>query len=60
MFRRAVEVMAALLILSSLYAFYRSIAYLGGQDYVASLLVAIVGIALVRSGVELTRSSLCD
>ena len=60
MFRRTVEALAALLVLASLYAFHRSIGYLGGQDYVAALLVAVVGVALMRSGVELARSVLCD
>ena len=59
-FRRAVEALAALLVLVSLYVFYRSVTSLGGQDYVAALLLSVVGIALMRSGVELARSALCE
>jgi len=53
-------VMAVVLVAASLYAFYQSMAFLGAQDYVAATLVAVVAIALLRSGVELARSALCE
>jgi hypothetical protein len=60
LFRRTVEALAAVLVVASLYAFYSAMTFLGAQDYVAALLVAVVGIALMRSGVELARSALCE
>ncbi len=60
MFRHVVEVLAGVLVLSSLFAFYQSLTLLAGQDYVATILVAVVGLALMRAGVELARSALCD
>lgn len=60
MFRRGTEAMAVVLVSASLYGFYEATTFLGAQDYVAATLVAIVAIALLRSGVELARSALCD
>lgn len=59
MFRRLVEVFGGGLLLASLYALYQCMAFLGQQDYVAAILVAIIGLALMKSGVELARSALC-
>ena len=58
MFRRMLEVVAAGMLLVSLYVLYRCMSYLAIQDYVAALLLAAVGLGLMRSGVELARSSL--
>lgn len=58
MFRRVVEVLAAILLGVSLYALYHCLGFLGNQDYVAAVLLAAVGLGLMRSGVELARSSL--
>lgn len=60
MFRRMVEVVAAFMMLISLYVLYRCMMYLSVQDYVAAVLLAAVGLGLMRSGVELARSSLSD
>lgn len=56
MFRRIVEVLAAFMLLISLYVLYRCVASLAVQDYVAAVLLAAVGLGLMRSGVELARS----
>ncbi|MBU1656499.1 MAG: hypothetical protein KJ558_17045 [Gammaproteobacteria bacterium] len=58
MFRRVVEAFAALMLLVSLYALYHCLNFLGNQDYVAAVLLAAVGLGLMRSGVELARSSI--
>lgn len=55
-----VEVVAAFMMLISLYVLYRCMMYLSVQDYVAAVLLAAVGLGLMRSGVELARSSLSD
>ena len=58
MFRRVVEVLAFLMLAVSLYVLYHCLSFLGNQDYVAALLLAAVGLGLMRSGVELARSAL--
>lgn len=60
MFRRLVEVVAAVMLLLSLYVLYRCLTSLGGQDYVAALLLAAISLGLMRSGVELARTSMSD
>jgi hypothetical protein len=60
MFRRIVELIAAFMLVVSLYVLYRCLSYLVIQDYVAALLLAAVGLGLMRSGVELARTSLSD
>ncbi len=60
MFRRIVEIVAAFMLLVSLYVLYQCLSYLAIQDYVAALLLAAVGLGLMRSGVELARTSLSD
>jgi hypothetical protein len=47
----------AALVLSSLTVLALGVAELRGRDYVAAALLVLVGIALVRSGVELLRPS---
>jgi hypothetical protein len=56
MFRRMVEALAAFMLLISLYVMYECVSYLAVQDYVAAVLLAAVGLGLMRSGVELARS----
>lgn len=60
MFRRIVEIVAAIMLVGSLYTLFRCLSYLALQDYVAALLLAAMGLGLMRSGVELARSSLSD
>jgi hypothetical protein len=55
-----VEVVAAVMLLVSLYVLYRCLASLAVQDYIAALLLAAVALGLMRSGVELVRSSLAE
>jgi hypothetical protein len=45
----------ALLVLSALVTLFFSVTELRGHDYVAALLLVVVGLALVRAGVELLR-----
>lgn len=54
------EVIAVLMLVVSLYILYRCVSYLAIQDYDASALLAAIGIGIMRSGVELTRTSLND
>ena len=48
------------MLLLSLYVLYRCLTSLGGQDYVAALLLAAISLGLMRSGVELARTSMSD
>ena len=52
------ESLGAILVLGSLALFYQCVVYLQRRDYVAAILIMFVGFAVVRSGVELLRSSL--
>lgn len=61
MVRRALpEALGAVLVLGSLGLFYQCIVYLQRRDYVAAILIMFIGFAVVRSGVELLRSSLSE
>lgn len=54
------EALGAVLVLGSLGLFYQCIVYLQRRDYVAAILIMFIGFAVVRSGVELLRSSLSE
>ncbi len=58
--RRMIEGVAAVMLLVSLYIIYRCLSSLAVQDYVAALLLAAVSLGLMRSGVELVRTSLSE
>ena len=58
MIRGVFAVVAVLLIGASLFLTYRCLSSLALRDYVAALLLGLLGIGLLRSGVELARSSL--
>lgn len=45
----------ALLVLASLVTLFRTVVELRGHDYLAALLLCVMGLALVRGGVELLR-----
>ena len=55
LFRRVGPVVGLIVALASLYFFYRGVAFLATQDYVAALLTIFVGFALLRGGVEIAR-----
>ncbi|MBI2894985.1 MAG: hypothetical protein HYY06_15630 [Deltaproteobacteria bacterium] len=54
------EALGTVLVLGSLGLFYQCVVYLQRRDYVAAILIMFVGFAVVRSGVELLRSSLAE
>ncbi len=51
------EVLAVAMFLGSGYFFFRSIEFLAGADYVSGLAVVVVGVAVMRTALELTRLS---
>jgi hypothetical protein len=51
------EILSVALLLGSGYFFFRGIGFLASADYVSGLAVVIIGIAVMRTGLELTRLS---
>jgi hypothetical protein len=47
--------MSAVLAFSSLYFFYRGVEFLATRDYISAMLTILVGLALVRGGIDAAR-----
>lgn len=58
MTRRIAEVSGGLLVLLAAVALFEGVRALRAHDYVASVLLALVAVPLVRSSVELMRPSI--
>jgi hypothetical protein len=54
------EILAALLLIGSLFFFYRSVTALEQHDYVAAILLMFIGFAVIRVGSDLCRLALAD
>ena len=52
------EFLAVALILGSLFFFKETLHYLAGRDYVAALLVMVIGVAVISVGKEMARLAL--
>jgi hypothetical protein len=52
------EILAVALILGSVFFFNETIDYLARRDYVAALLVMVIGIAVISVGKEMARLAL--
>jgi ABC-type transport system involved in cytochrome bd biosynthesis fused ATPase/permease subunit len=52
------EVLAVLLILGSMFFFKETLDYLARRDYIAALLVMIIGVAVIGVGKEMARLAL--
>jgi hypothetical protein len=52
------EVLAVALIAGSLYFFKECLGYLARRDYVAALLVMLIGVAVISVGREMARLAL--
>jgi len=52
------EVLAVLLILGSMFFFKETLSYLARRDYVAALLVMVIGVAVISVGKEMARLAL--
>ena len=52
------EGLALLLILGSLFFFKETLNYLANRDYVAALLVMVIGVAVISVGKEMARLAL--
>jgi hypothetical protein len=50
----------ALLVLGALAVLYQAVAVLRGRDYLACIILVMVGLSLMRAGVELLRPSIGD
>jgi len=54
------EVLAVLLLLGGLVFFGEVVRHLGQRDYLGSLLLAIIGVAVLNVGAELARLALIE
>ena len=52
------EALAVLLILGSMFFFKETLDYLARRDYVAALLVMVIGVAVIGVGKEMARLAL--
>jgi hypothetical protein len=52
------EILAVLLIAGSLFFFKETLDYLGNRNYVAALLVMVIGVAVISVGKEMARLAL--
>jgi hypothetical protein len=52
------EILAVCLILGSLFFFKETLHYLARRDYVAALLVMLIGVAVISVGKEMARLAL--
>jgi len=52
------EALAVLLILGSMFFFKETLDYLARRDYVAALLVMLIGVAVISVGKEMARLAL--
>jgi len=58
MYRRLLQVIATTLLLFSLYVLSQSMSFVAEGDYLGATLLAVVGVALLRGALELTRATL--
>ena len=49
------DVLGAVLVLGSLYFFHHAVRSLAGKDYIAAIIEIFVGLAIIRSGIELSK-----
>jgi hypothetical protein len=54
------EALSLILILGSLGFFCECVSYLGKHDYVAALLLLVVGVSVIHVGAELARLALVE
>ena len=54
------EALAFILVVGSAVFFHQTIAYLARRDYIASLLLMLIGLSVLRVGSEMARLSLVD
>lgn len=56
--RHFFEILATALIIGSLFFFKETLDYLARRDYVAALLVMVIGVAVISVGKEMARLAL--
>ncbi len=49
------EILALALLAGSGFFFFRAVEFLAGKDYVSGILTIVVGLAVIRTGVELSK-----
>ena len=49
------DILGAVLLLSSLWFFHHAVLSLAGKDYIAALIEIFVGLAVIRGGIELEK-----
>lgn len=54
------EILALILIAGSAVFFHQTLSYLARRDYIASLLLLLIGLSVLRVGSEMARLSLVD
>jgi len=55
---RIYDIASLSLIGVSLFFFYRSVGFLAGNDYVGAVVTMLIGLMIIRVGVELSRLAL--
>lgn len=55
---RLYDLFSLLLIAGSIWFFYRSVAFLTANEYVGSVVTMLIGLIIIRVGVELSRIAL--
>lgn len=54
------EALALLLLLASVFFFYQTVTTLTRRDYIASLILLLIGLSMLRAGTEMARVALVD
>ena len=54
------EILSVLVFGSSLIFFYQCIRFLARRDYVASVLLTLIGFAIIRAGAEVARLAMIE
>ncbi len=54
------EVLALVLLLASVFFFYQTVTTITRRDYIASLILLLIGLSMLRAGTEMARIALVD
>lgn len=57
---RIYDIVSLILIAGSIWFFYRSVAFLTVNEYVGSVVTMLIGLVIIRVGVELARIALAS
>jgi len=54
------EILSGLLFAGSMVFFYQCVRFLSRRDYIASLMLMVIGLAVIRVGAELARLAMIE